>query len=135
MIPIIQLSYSFIYIMRISSWNQPLFYFVNMLTFRLIILEFLLSIRDNQYFTRIKSLIILIIILQEKKLKLIKIYMYIYDVYHTFTKECLLSYLPNLPSYQTLNYHLDCMTEAGALGHWENHHRIHLSNFESTTND
>ena len=92
---------------------------------------------------------------KEKELKLIRIYMYICDVYqfslkfncqrfsnnanpvftdeelftvylfcgtyqhcfnikeiHTFTKEYLLSWFPNLPSYQTFNYRLNLMSEA-----------------------
>ena len=92
---------------------------------------------------------------KEKELKLIKIYMYICDVYqsslkfycqrfsnnatpiftdqelltvylfcgayqryfsikeiHTFTKVYLLSWFPNLPSYQTFNYRLNLMSEA-----------------------
>lgn len=92
---------------------------------------------------------------KEKELKLIKIYMYICDIYqsslqfycqrfsnhanpvftdqelltaylfcgayqryftikeiHTFTKEYLLSWFPNLPSYQTFNYRLNLMSEA-----------------------
>ena len=31
---------------------------------------------------------------------------------HTFTKEYLLSWFPNLPSYQTFNYRLNLMSEA-----------------------
>ncbi len=92
---------------------------------------------------------------KEKELKLIKIYMYICDVYqfslkfncqrfsnnanslftdeelltvylfcgayqrylnikdiYTFTKEYLLSWFPNLPSYQTFNYRLNRISEA-----------------------
>ena len=92
---------------------------------------------------------------KEKELKLIKIYMYICDIYqsslkfycqrfsnnatpiftdqelltvylfcgayqryfqikeiHTFTEEYLLSWFPNLPSYQTFNYRLNLMSEA-----------------------
>ena len=102
-----------------------------------------------------KVLVVLIMILKEKELKLIKIYMYICDVYesslkfycqrfsnnnhpiftdqelltvylfcgayqqyfkikdiHTFTKEYLLSWFPDLPSYQTFNYRLNLMPEA-----------------------
>ena len=115
----------------------------------------MLNLLGNQYIRRIKPLIILIMIPKEKELKLIKIYMYIYDVYqfslkfncqrfsnnanplftdeelltvylfcgayqryfkikeiYTFTKKYLLSWFPNLPSYQTFNYRLNRMSGA-----------------------
>lgn len=114
-----------------------------------------LNLIGNQHIIRIKPLIILIMIPKEKELKLIRIYMYICDVYqfslksncqrfsnnanpvftdeelftvylfcgtyqhcfnikeiHTFTKEYLLSWFPNLPSYQTFNYRLNRMSGA-----------------------
>ena len=45
---------------------------------------------------------------------------------HTFTKEYLLSWFPNLPSYQTFNYRLNLMSEA--INELVKH-LIHLSNF------
>ena len=75
-----------------------------------------------------KVIVVLIMILKEKELKLIKIYMYICDVYesslkfyyqkfsnnnHPFAKEYLLSWFLDLSSsYQAFNYRLILMPEA-----------------------
>ena len=86
------------------------------------------NLLENQYIRRIKPLIVLIMIPKEKELKLIKIYMYICDVYesslkfyyqkfsnnnHPFAKEYLLSWFLDLSSsYQAFNYRLILMPEA-----------------------
>ena len=82
----------------------------------------------RQVYYKNKVLVVLIMILKEKELKLIKIYMYICDVYesslkfyyqkfsnnnHPFAKEYLLSWFLDLSSsYQAFNYRLILMPEA-----------------------
>ena len=97
---------------RISSWQSSTF----------------LLVKTLSVYYKNKVLVVLIMILKEKELKLIKIYMYICDVYesslkfyyqkfsnnnHPFAKEYLLSWFLDLSSsYQAFNYRLILMPEA-----------------------
>ena len=107
-----------IYLFRLLKCYYSVNYLINQFS----------NLLENQYIRRIKPLIVLIMIPKEKELKLIKIYMYICDVYesslkfyyqkfsnnnHPFAKEYLLSWFLDLSSsYQAFNYRLILMPEA-----------------------